>query len=59
MSDVVPSVAKLETPFVYGHFDENRYALLAELHVQEHRKKDKWFGDDDDADNWLVGTPVP
>jgi len=35
MSDVVSPVAKLETPFVHDHFDENWYALLAELHVQQ------------------------
>jgi hypothetical protein len=53
MPDVVPSVAKLETPFVHDHFDENWYALLAELHVQEQRKKDKWHGENGD-DDWLA-----
>ena len=43
-----------ETPFANDHADDNRYAFLAELHVQEQRKKDKWYGQDDDADNWMA-----
>jgi len=52
-SNVVPSTTKLETPFAPDQFDDNWYALLAELHVQEQRKKDKWFGEDD-GDDWLA-----
>jgi len=42
-------LATLEKPPLPG----NRYALLAELHVQEQRKMDKWFGEDD-TDDWLA-----
>ena len=33
-----------KVPFTHDHFDENWYVILAELHVQEQCKKDKWFG---------------
>ena len=41
-----------EQPY-HDHWDDNWYALLAELHVQEQRKKDKWHGEDD-TDDWLA-----
>ena len=44
---------KQEKPFALDHWDDNWYALLAELHVQEQRKKDKWHGQDD-SDDWLA-----
>ena len=55
----MPSAVKLENTFAYdGHFyhnhwDDNWYALLAELHVQEQHKKDKWH-EQNDGDDWLA-----
>ena len=37
----------------HARWDDNWYALLAELHVQEQRKKDKWHGQND-SDDWLA-----
>jgi len=34
-------------------WDDNLYHFLAEEHISLQRKKDKWFGQDDEADDWL------
>ena len=61
-SNKMISVAKHEKTSAHDHFDhahaharwdDNWYALLAEFHVQEQRKKDKWHGQDD-GDDWLA-----
>ena len=53
-----PSVAKQETilphdHFDHAHWDDNLFAFLADEQLRLHRKKDKWFGDDD-GDDWLA-----
>ena len=53
VSEIVPSVAKLETPFATVILTKIGNALLAELHVQEQRKKNKWHGEND-GDDWLA-----
>ena len=59
-SDDVPFTAKSETAltphdhFDHAHWDDNLFAFLADEQVRLHRKKDKWFGEDDDADHWLA-----
>jgi hypothetical protein len=50
-SNETPITARYEKTFGHDHWDDNWYALLAELHLQEQRKKDKWHGEDDD---WLT-----
>ncbi|MCL2623962.1 MAG: hypothetical protein FWD31_09890, partial [Planctomycetaceae bacterium] len=40
--------------FGHKHWDESLCAFLAEEHVRSHRKKDKWFGQDDEGDDWLA-----
>ena len=55
-SDDVSTVAKREMVFAHEHFDhsrwdENLFAFLADEQMRLHKKKDKWFGEDD---NWLA-----
>ena len=35
-------------------WDESLCDFLAEEHARSYRKKDRWFGDDDEADGWLA-----
>jgi hypothetical protein len=56
--DAMPNAAKREMVFTHDHFDhtrwdENLFAFLADEQMRQHRKKDKWFGDDD-GDDWLA-----
>ena len=51
MSASPVSAVSVEQPFVHDRWDDNWYALLAELHVQEQRKKNQWYEQDDD---WLA-----
>jgi hypothetical protein len=49
----VSHTAKREAVYNDDHarWDDNWYALLAELHVKEQQKKKKWLGEDE---NWLA-----
>ena len=54
-----PPVEKRETALTHDRFDhvcwdDNLFAFLADEQLRLHRKKDKWFGDDDDAESWLA-----
>jgi len=52
-NEVSAATVKHNRHFTYDQWDENWYALLAELHVQEQRKKNKWHGQND-CDDWLA-----
>ena len=52
-NEVPPATTKIDRHITHDQWDENWYALLAEFHVQEQRKKNKWHGENDGND-WLA-----
>ncbi|MCL2119886.1 MAG: hypothetical protein FWH27_15825 [Planctomycetaceae bacterium] len=45
--NIMPSDAILEKPFAHDHENEKLYAFLADSHIREQRKKDKFYETDD------------